>query len=70
MCSSTCAGLARSPSPATPAERLLDDYASYLVAERSLAPGTVRYHLRFACLFCFSVSKDGELDAARSIPAT
>jgi integrase/recombinase XerD len=51
------------PSPATPAERLLDDYASYLVAERSLAPGTVRYYLRFACLFCSSVSKDGELDA-------
>ena len=40
----------------------MDDYASYLVAERSLAPGTVRYYLRFACLFCSSVSKDGELD--------
>ena len=50
------------PGPATPAERLLDHYASYLVAERSLAPGTVRYYLRFACLFCSSVSKDGELD--------
>jgi integrase/recombinase XerD len=50
------------PSPATPTERLLENYASYLVAERSLAPGTVRYYLRFACLFCSSVSKDGELD--------
>jgi site-specific recombinase XerD len=43
-------------SPATPHERLLEDYASYLVAERSLAPGTVRYYLRFARLFVSSVS--------------
>src|SRR6266568_4689581 len=44
------------PGPATPHERLLEDYASYLVAERSLAAGTVRYYLRFARLFISSVS--------------
>jgi len=44
------------PGPATPHERLLEDYASYLVAERSLAAGTVRYYLRFARLFLSSVS--------------
>jgi integrase/recombinase XerD len=45
-------------SPATPHERLLEDYASYLVAERSLASGTVRYYLRFARLFVSSVSDE------------
>ena len=35
-------------SPATPVEQLVGDYASYLVAERSLAPGTVRYYLRWS----------------------
>ena len=49
-------------SPATPIEQLVVDYASYLVAERSLAPGTVRYYLRFARLFLSSVSADGELE--------
>ncbi|MDA8037875.1 MAG: site-specific integrase [Actinomycetota bacterium] len=49
-------------SPATPIERLVADYASYLVAERSLAPGTVRYYLRFARLFLSAVSVDGELE--------
>lgn len=44
------------PGPASPHERLLQDYASYLAAERSLAPGTVRYYLRFARLFISSVS--------------
>jgi integrase/recombinase XerD len=45
-------------SPATPHERLLEDYASYLVAERSLASGTVCYYLRFARLFVSSVSDE------------
>src|SRR5260370_14033630 len=44
-------------SPATPHERLLEAYSSYLVAERSLAPGTVRCYLRFARLFVSSVSE-------------
>ena len=47
-------------SPATLIEQLVVDYASYLVAERSLAPGTVRYYLRFARLFLSSVLVDGE----------
>jgi integrase/recombinase XerD len=38
------AGPAR-PGPASPHERLLDDYAGYLRAERSLAAATVRYYL-------------------------
>jgi len=45
-----------SSGPASPHERLLEDYASYLRAERGLAPGTVRYYLRFARLFIASVS--------------
>jgi site-specific recombinase XerD len=49
-------------SPATPHERLLEDYAGYLAAERSLAPGTVRYYLRFARLFVSSVSDETGLD--------
>ena len=49
-------------SPATPIEQLVVDYASYLVAERSLALGRVRYYLRFARLFLSSVSVDGELE--------
>jgi integrase/recombinase XerD len=43
------------PGPASPYERLLQDYARYLRGERSLAPGTVRYYLRFAGLFIASV---------------
>ena len=43
------------PGPASPHGRLLQDYASYLRAERSLAPATVRYYLRFARLFITSV---------------
>lgn len=58
------------PGPATPHEWLLEDYASYLVAERSLAPGTVRYYLRFARLFIASVSDGTGLDWARSRLAT
>lgn len=50
------------PGPATPHEWLLEDYASYLVAERSLAPGTVCYYLRFARLFIASVSDGTGLD--------
>lgn len=50
------------PKAVTPSEQLLEDYARYLVAERSLAPGTVRYYLRFARLFLSSVSIDGVLD--------
>src|SRR2546421_146661 len=46
------------PGPASPHERLLEDYAGYLVAERSLAPGTVRYYLRFARLFVSSVPEE------------
>jgi integrase/recombinase XerD len=51
------------PGPATPHERLLEDYASYLRAERSLAAGTVRYYLRFARLFISSVSDETGLGA-------
>ena len=51
------------PGPATPRERLLEDYVSYLRAERSLAAGTVRYYLRFARLFISSVSDETGLGA-------
>jgi integrase len=44
--------------PASPHERLLEDYASYLRTERSLAAATVRYYLRFARLFISSVSDE------------
>jgi site-specific recombinase XerD len=43
-------------------ERLLQDYAQYLVSERGLKAGTVRYYLRFAGLFLSSVARGGELD--------
>jgi integrase/recombinase XerD len=51
------------PGPASPHERLLEDYVSYLRAERSLAAGTVRYYLRFARLFISSVSDETGLGA-------
>jgi site-specific recombinase XerD len=47
---------------ATAQERLLQDYAGYLVSERGLKAGTVRYYLRFARLFLSSVAGGGELD--------
>lgn len=51
------------PSGATTEqERLLQDYARYLVSERGLKTGTVRYYLRFAGLFLSSVASDGVLD--------
>lgn len=43
-------------------ERLLQDYAGYLVSERGLKAGTVRYYLRFAGLFLSSVARGGEFD--------
>jgi hypothetical protein len=46
------------PGPASPHGRLLEDYASYLIAGRSLAAATVRYYLRFARLFISSVSDE------------
>jgi len=49
-------------SPPTGQERLLQDYARYLVSERGLKAGTVRYYLRFAGLFLSSVARGGELD--------
>jgi len=55
------AEVAPSGSP-TAQERLLQDYAGYLVTERGLAARTVRYYLRFARLFLTSVAGGGELD--------
>jgi integrase/recombinase XerD len=53
------------PSDAlTGQERVLQDYARYLVSERGLKAGTVRYYLRFAGLFLSSVTSGGELDVA------
>lgn len=46
----------------TPVDELLENYRGYLLGERSLAPGTVRYYVRFAGLFLSWVSSDGELD--------
>jgi site-specific recombinase XerD len=43
-------------------ERLLQDYAGYLVSERGLTAGTVRYYLRFAGLFLSAVARGGALD--------
>jgi integrase/recombinase XerD len=59
-------GLGVAPGPApripeSPMDELLEDYRSYLLAERSLASGTVRYYQRFARLFLSRVSTDGEL---------
>jgi site-specific recombinase XerD len=48
--------------PPTAQERLVQDYARYLAAERGLKAGTVRYYLRFARLFLSSVATGGELD--------
>jgi integrase/recombinase XerD len=48
--------------PATPIERLLERYRGYLVRERSLAAGTVRYYERVARLFLVAVSADDEVD--------
>ena len=45
-------------------ERVLQDYARYLVSERGLKAGTVRYYLRFAGLFLSSVVSGGALDVA------
>jgi site-specific recombinase XerD len=42
-------------------ERVLQDYARYLVSERGLKAGTVRYYLRFAGLFLSSVARGGAL---------
>ena len=42
-------------APPTAQERLLADYSRYLVTERGLEAGTVRYYLRFAGLFLSSV---------------
>jgi site-specific recombinase XerD len=42
----------------TPVEQLLEQYGSYLVGERSLAAGTVRYYRRFARLFLSALSSD------------
>lgn len=39
------------PAPATPAERLLDEFRSYLLVERGLAPGTVTGYVHVARLF-------------------
>jgi integrase/recombinase XerD len=58
-------GVAPEPVPsrlATPVERLVERYRSYLVRERSLAAGTVRYYERFARVFLAAVSTDDELD--------
>jgi len=46
----------------TEQERVLQDYARYLVSERGLKTGTVRYYLRFAGLFLSSVARDGVLN--------
>ncbi len=48
----------------TEQELLLQDYARYLVSERGLKAGTVRYYRRFAGLFLSSVARGGELDVA------
>jgi integrase len=49
----------------TPVEILLGSYRDYLVGERSLAVGTVRYYVRFARLFLSSVApSDGAVDVA------
>jgi site-specific recombinase XerD len=45
-------------------ELLLQDYVRYLVSERGLKAGTVRYYRRFAGLFLSSVARGGELDVA------
>jgi site-specific recombinase XerD len=50
--------------PESPVDKLVAEYGDYLVGERSLAPGTVRYYERFARLFLSSVSAGGELDPA------
>lgn len=52
--------VARSGAP-TGQERVLQDYAGYLVSERGLKAGTVRYYLRFAGLFLSSVARGGAL---------
>jgi site-specific recombinase XerD len=44
------------PLAGTPVEKLVEHYGSYLVGERSLAAGTVRYYLRFARLFLSALS--------------
>ncbi|MGH8991161.1 MAG: tyrosine-type recombinase/integrase [Acidimicrobiia bacterium] len=49
-------------SARTPVDELLENYCTYLLGERSLAPGTVRYYVRFARLFLSWVSGAGELD--------
>ena len=49
-------------APPTAQERLLADYSRYLVTERGLEAGTVRYYLRFAGLLLSSVGGSGELD--------
>jgi site-specific recombinase XerD len=46
----------------TEQEHVLQDYARYLVSERGLKAGTVRYYLRFAGLFLSSVARGGALD--------
>ncbi len=51
--------------PGTPAEALLDEFAGYLVAERSLAAGTVQRYVRFG-----RVLLDGlGITAAADLPA-
>jgi integrase/recombinase XerD len=62
-------GLGVSPAPMprpvdTPIDQLMERYQDYLVGERSLAAGTVRYYERFARLFLSAVAPDGAVDPA------
>jgi len=51
--------------PATPAEKLVEHYRTYLVHERGLAVGTVVSYLHVAGLFFSTRSPEGELDLER-----
>ena len=54
------------PPPDGPVDVLVERYRAYLLGERGLAAGTVRYYERFARLFLAAVSAaEGEVDPAR-----
>jgi site-specific recombinase XerD len=54
------------PSPGAPVDLLVERYQVYLLAERGLSVGTLRYYLRVARLFAADVSApNGELDLGR-----
>jgi integrase len=53
------------PVAERPLDLLVERYRGYLLGERGLAVGTLRYYERVARLFLSAVSREGELDRGR-----